>query len=251
MAFHPRRLRQGGDNPQSFSLEHLAERGGEDRIAIMNQEPRHAGAVPHVHGQAAGLLRRPRPGRARGHPGHVQPAGAVLDEHQHVQPLEQHRLDEKEVTGDDGMCPGGEELPPGRPGPPRRGIDAGRVQDLPHRGRGDRVSQPGQLPLDPPMAPGWVLTRHPDDQCPDRSTGRRSPWPSPARVVPRAGGKVTVPAQDRGRGDREDLRPPATCEYSWIRPPSRSRRRTRTLASGAGGTGCPAGGPCCSAHPGP
>jgi hypothetical protein len=48
---------------------------------------------------------------------------------------------------------GGEELPPGRPGPPRRGIDVGGVQDLPHRGRGDRVPQPGQLPLDPPMAP--------------------------------------------------------------------------------------------------
>jgi hypothetical protein len=31
---------------------------------------------------------------------------------------------------DDRVRLGGEELPPGRPGPPRRGIDAGRVQDL-------------------------------------------------------------------------------------------------------------------------
>jgi hypothetical protein len=36
---HPRRLRQDGDDPQSLGPEHLAERGGEDRIAIMNQEP--------------------------------------------------------------------------------------------------------------------------------------------------------------------------------------------------------------------
>jgi hypothetical protein len=35
----PRRLRQGGDDPHPFGLEHFIERGGEERIAIMNQEP--------------------------------------------------------------------------------------------------------------------------------------------------------------------------------------------------------------------
>ncbi len=30
------------------------------------------------------------------------------------------------------------------------------------------------------------------------------------------------------------MSPHATCEYSWIRPPSRTRRRTRTFAPGAG-----------------
>src|ERR1700730_13692039 len=103
-------------------------------------------------------------------------------------------------TRDDGVRLGGEELPPGRPGPPWRGTDAGRVQGLPHRGRGDRVSQPGQFPLDPPKAPSGVLPRHPEDQRLDRCTGRRPPWPSPARVVPLAGDEVTVPAQYRGRG---------------------------------------------------
>jgi transposase len=38
----------------------------------------------------------------------------------------------------------------------------------------------------------------------------------------------------------------ATCRYSWIRPPSRSRRRTWTFAAQAGGCGRPAGGSCCS-----
>jgi hypothetical protein len=98
----------------SFGLEHLAERGGEDRVAVVDQEPQRAEAIPQVHGEVAGLLRRPRPGRVRGHPGHVQPAAAMLDEHQHVQPLEQHRLHHQEVTGDDGVRLGGEELPPGR-----------------------------------------------------------------------------------------------------------------------------------------
>jgi hypothetical protein len=160
-----------------------------------------------VHSEVAGLLRRPCPGRARGHSAQVQPAGAVLDEHQHVQPLEQYSLDDQEVAGDDGVRLGGEELPPRRPGPPGRGIDAGRVQDLPHRGRGDRVPEPSQFTLDPPMAPGRVLSRHPDDQRPDRDPGGRPSWPAPAGVVPLAGNEVLVPAQDSGRGDREDLRP--------------------------------------------
>lgn len=88
MAFHPWRPRQSGDDPQSFGLEHLPERGGEERIAIMNQESQRAEAVTQVHGEVAGLLHRPCPGRVRGHPGQVQSSGAVLDKHQHVQSLE-------------------------------------------------------------------------------------------------------------------------------------------------------------------
>jgi len=62
----------------------------------------------------------------------------------------------------------------------------------------------------------WILrwpqagfSRHPDDQHPDRGPGGRSSWTAPVGVIPFAGDKVPVPAQDRGRGDREDLRPPA------------------------------------------
>jgi hypothetical protein len=37
---HPwRPRRSGGDDPQSFGVDHLPERDGEERIAIMNQEP--------------------------------------------------------------------------------------------------------------------------------------------------------------------------------------------------------------------
>jgi hypothetical protein len=89
--------------------------------------------------------------------------------------------------------------PTGPPGPSRCGIDARSVQDLPHRGRGDDVPEPRQLALDPPVAPGRVLPRHPDDQRPDRGPGGRPSWPTPAGVVPLAGDKVPVPAQDRGR----------------------------------------------------
>jgi hypothetical protein len=43
------------------ALNTLAERGGEQRIAIMNQEPQRAEAVTQVHGQVASLLHRPCP----------------------------------------------------------------------------------------------------------------------------------------------------------------------------------------------
>jgi hypothetical protein len=50
---HPWRLRQGSDDPQPFGFEHLRERSGEERIAIMNQEPQRVGTVAQVAGQIA------------------------------------------------------------------------------------------------------------------------------------------------------------------------------------------------------
>ncbi len=110
-----------------------------------------------------------------------------------------HRFHHQEVAGDDRMRLDGQELPPRRPGPAGCRIDARGMQDLPHRGRGDRVPQPRQLTVDPPVPPGRVLPRHPDDQRLDRGPGGRSPWLAPAGAVPLAGDEVTVPAQDRGR----------------------------------------------------
>jgi hypothetical protein len=74
------------------------------------------------------------------------------------------------------------------------------------------MPEPRQLARDSPVPPGRVLPRHPDDQRLDRSAGRRPSWPTPAGVVPPAGNEVTVPAQERGRDDRQDLRPPAAAQ---------------------------------------
>jgi hypothetical protein len=49
----------------SFSEEHLPERGSEQRITIINQEPQRAKAITQVHDEIAGLLHRPRTGRLR------------------------------------------------------------------------------------------------------------------------------------------------------------------------------------------
>jgi hypothetical protein len=58
-------------------------------------------------------------------------SGGDLDEEQHVDPLEEHRIDGEEIAGQDRVRLGGQKLLPGRPGPPRRRIDPGLVEDLP------------------------------------------------------------------------------------------------------------------------
>ncbi|GAA3610329.1 hypothetical protein GCM10022419_114160 [Nonomuraea rosea] len=70
-------------------MEDLPECEGEERVSIVDQEPQPGDAVTQVHGQVAGLLSRPCSGRVCGYSGQVQSRGAVLDEDQHIQPLEQ------------------------------------------------------------------------------------------------------------------------------------------------------------------
>jgi hypothetical protein len=70
-----------------------------------------------------------------GYAANVGPAGAMLDEHQDIEPFEQHCVGVQEIYGKN---PGGlsrEELPPGRASAARSRIDARGMQDLPHGGR--------------------------------------------------------------------------------------------------------------------
>jgi hypothetical protein len=60
----------------------------------------------------------------------VQPASAVLDEHQHVQPPDQDGVNMKEVDGEDPGTLGMQELLPGRAVPAGSGIDAPGSDDL-------------------------------------------------------------------------------------------------------------------------
>ena len=61
---HPWRPRQSGNDPQPFGLEHLRERGGEERIAIMNQASRSSPAAAdwsaHQYGPSGPIQSFPR-----------------------------------------------------------------------------------------------------------------------------------------------------------------------------------------------
>jgi hypothetical protein len=77
-------------------------------------------------------------------------------------------------------------LSPARPVPARRRFDPGALEDLPHGGRRYRDAEPGQLAVDPPVAPGLVLPGQPQHFRPDLTVRRRAAIPAADNVlVPR------------------------------------------------------------------
>jgi len=143
----------------------------------------------------------PGPGRVGGDPRDVHAPGAVLDEDQGVEASEEHGVDVGEVDGEDRLGLRGEELFPGRPGPARRWIYSGGVQDLPDRGCGDAVAEPDEFTVDSSASPGRVLPRQLEHQIADGPRGRWSSWSS-SRIGPAARDQLGVPAQQgAGRDD--------------------------------------------------
>ena len=107
------------------------------------------------------MLRRARCPRAalvgagvagRVHAAHAQAHG------QHVSLGAVEQVDREEVACQDGPGLRTQELRPGWPGPPRCGVDAVGLEDLPYGRCRDLDSQPGQLAVDPAVAP-FVFSR--------------------------------------------------------------------------------------------
>jgi hypothetical protein len=97
---------------------------------------------------------------------------------------------------------GMKELPPRGTRASRRGIDSPTLQDRPDAGRREHDIHGGKLTMDPPIAPGRVLTSQPDDEgggaCSDcRSTGP-AVWVRPASLH-----EVSVPARQGGWLNKE------------------------------------------------
>ena len=78
----------------------------------------------------------------RGHAEQMDPAGTVLDCDQRIESPQQHGVHVHEVHGQDGLGLTGEELTPGWTRPAWCRIEAGVMQDLPHRGGGDAMTEP-------------------------------------------------------------------------------------------------------------
>ena len=90
-----------------------------------------------------------------------------------------------------------------------RGADPGVVQDLPHRGGSDRVAELDELALHAPVPPGRVARRDADHELADRGCRGRPPGTPPVRVIPFACDQAPMPGEQRRRGHREHLTPPA------------------------------------------
>jgi hypothetical protein len=158
-------------------------------------EPEVLEPLAEVQGEVAGLLDCPAAGRVRGDAAEVHPAGAVLDEHQDVQPVYQHGVDVEKVDGEDSGGLGVQELPPGGAVPARSRIDARGTQDLIDGGRRDRQAQLGELAVDTAVAPERVLPRQADGEPGDAPGCWRAAEPAPSARVVFSRGEPAVPGQ--------------------------------------------------------
>src|SRR3982074_2526810 len=91
-----------------------------------------------------------------------------------------------------------QELTPRWTAAPWAGVDAGALEDGPHRGRADLTSHASQFTGDAPISPVRILTGHTQDHCADRGPRRWTPKSLP-REGPPSLDKISVPAQQRAR----------------------------------------------------
>ena len=162
---------------------------------------------PRVRARLRGLLHGPFAGGVRGDAAEVHPAGAVLDEHQDVQPFQQHGVDVQEVDCEDSGGLGAQELPPGRARAARRRADARSSQDLIDGGRRDRDAELGQLAVDPAVAPQRIFFCQANDKAGDAADCWRAAGLAPPARVVLSRSQPAVPGQQRRWRHRKDPGP--------------------------------------------
>ena len=158
-------------------------------------------AVVEVGQEIARLLGDPGSVRVRRGAQEVDAAGGVLGDEQHVEPVQQHRVDAEEVGGEDAVCLGGEDLSPGGAAAARCGVDAGSLQDRAHGAGRKLVAEPGEFAVDPPVAPGWVLRGQAQDQRAQLGCCGVAFGAAVSGLSPASDHQVSVPPHDRAGGD--------------------------------------------------
>src|SRR5206468_4251392 len=96
---------------------------GELAVAITDQELRADALVLELHQQVARLLRHPAAVRVGRDPGQVDTPGRKLDEEQHIEALQEERVDGEEVALQDARRLSPQKLAPVLLEPPRCGLD--------------------------------------------------------------------------------------------------------------------------------
>jgi hypothetical protein len=93
-----RRPNRRPDHLAAFGAEDLVERAGELRVPVVDQQPERL-LIAELHYQVARLLRRPDSVRVRRAGDKLDPPRRKRDEEQHVDPLQERRLNGQEVAG--------------------------------------------------------------------------------------------------------------------------------------------------------
>jgi hypothetical protein len=91
-------------DPDAFRVEQLIEAGSELGVPVPDHEPDRMGPLGKHGAQVARLLGDPLPHWVGGHAREVDPPGTELDEEQHVEALQQHRVDDEEVASKRRLC---------------------------------------------------------------------------------------------------------------------------------------------------
>jgi hypothetical protein len=93
--------------------------GGPPARAVPTATPELSCAVAEVYEKVPRLLSNPSSGRVRGDAQQVHAASSVLYHEQHIQPLQEQRVDTEEICGKNASGLHPQEMPPARPS--RRG----------------------------------------------------------------------------------------------------------------------------------
>jgi hypothetical protein len=180
------------------------------------------------HGQVAGLLDSPRPGRMRRDPGHVHPADVHLDEKSarrvsSVAPCRQGKKSQASID-DAWLRRSSFQLGPLRIGERIHFVPA---QDGPDARGGESNTQYGELTLDAPIAPGGILSCQSQDDC--HGAGGDARAPRSVRLGPFATDQIPVPTE-QGLGLDEE--PPATAPIKEPTQPGEHRSIRRLQRRG-------------------
>lgn len=163
VSIHPRSLGRIEEHLDLLGFEDCVEGAGVLAVAIAKDETQRLDTTAQVAGEITSLPGHPLRGGVRSDAGDVKLAGAMLEERQRRQPSAGDPVHVEEVRGDDPLALGREELAPAWTGAAWSGVDAGRMHDLPDRGRRDRCPSRANSP--------WTLRcPHPRFSCAKRST---------------------------------------------------------------------------------
>jgi len=99
----PRCPRRCLDHLDVLGGEYGVEPGGELGITVAKQEPQARHPLVQRHQEIPGLLGHPGVGGMGGHAEDVDLTGGQFDEEEHIDSLEEHRVDGEQVAGQDGV----------------------------------------------------------------------------------------------------------------------------------------------------
>jgi hypothetical protein len=94
-------------------VEHLIEGVGELGVSVADEEAERVDPVAEIHGEVAGGLGNPRSGRVGCDTEDVHSAGVDLYQEQHVQSVQEDRVDVEEIAGQQPGGLGSQKCPPG------------------------------------------------------------------------------------------------------------------------------------------